>query len=702
MDRPVGSALRFVTIAAIGLLSLPGQSALPSPAATTEIAKDLEGRGPVIRFNVNLVQVDVVVTDRNGHHVAGLTPSEFEVFQNGKRKAITHFEYVPVARPATPATRPYAPHAQPTRDEVRRSILLYIDDVRISFLDFSLVREALLHFVDTQVNEGDICALHRTSGGPAQASEFTSDPRRLHNSIERMHWQHSPPISLDPGFLVRGLTLAIRAMAPLPGRKTIVLVNSGFYRELPVVQASRKDPFDFPDPRAPFELPPEEIWKITDRANRAGVVINTIDARGLSVSEPLADYWRDASEPGIINPTFWPKLWFRNMDALDLGKSLAFQTGGLFLHNQNDLERALTTIADDSEGYYLVGWNPGDEVFGRAFGQPKYFPIGIRVLRHGYRVRTRAGFFGTPYDLRPNAPVTVAEQMNEALFSPFARKEIDVQVSSSFQHNGVLGSYIESLVHVGKTGLTFDEAEKGCRTARLELLTMARPLVRGPHEPEIVESHMGTVEACDSTKALVSGSGFVFVLRSKVSKPGPYEVRVAVRNVARGQEAPSFARADKLIRRDGFKPLSLGSANVFVEVPDLQKDQLALSGIQLTKDSAVVTVDERPENEFLYRAAVDGDPAIRYFHPGDVLRCTLRRFGACDGCTGWMTIYRAGNVVDHEPLALTGDVIEGLYRLEASAAADHYMLQVTVSRAHNKNQKAAAVQWIDFAVEPLH
>ena len=596
MDRLIGSALQFVTIAAIALVPLRGQSAVPSPADTTEIARDLDGRGPVIHFDVNLVQVDVVVTDRSGHHVAGLAPSEFEVFQNGRRKAITHFEYVPMARlakPDTPDTRPYAPHAQPSREEVRRSFLIYIDDVRISFLDFTRVREALLRFVDTQVNEGDICALYRTSGGPAQASEFTSDPRRLRNSVERMHWQHSPPISLDPAFLVRGLTLAIHAMAPLPGRKTIVLVNSGFYQELPFVKPSRTDPFDFPDPRAPFGFRSEDIWKITDRANRAGVVINTIDARGLSVSEAMGDYWRDASEPRIYNPTSnnptsWPKLWFRDMQALDLGKSLAGETGGLFLHNRNDLERALTTIADDSEGYYLVGWNPGNEVFARAFGMPKYFPISIRVLGHGYRVRTRTGFFGTPYDLRPNAPVTVAGQMNEALFSPFARKEIDVQVSSSFQHNGVLGSYIESLVRVGKIGLTFDEAEKGCRTARLELLTVARPLERGPHEPEIVESHMGTAEACDSTEALVSGSGFVFVLRSKASKPGPYEVRVAVRNVAHGQEAPSFlARADKLVPRYDIKSLSLGAANVFVEVPNLQRDQLALYSGPRISDQAI-------------------------------------------------------------------------------------------------------------------
>jgi hypothetical protein len=120
------------------------------------------------------------------------------------------------------------------------------------------------------------------------------------------------------------------------------------------------------------------------------------------------------------------------------------------------------------------------------------------------------------------------------------------------------------------------------------------------------------------------------------------------------------------------------------------------------KDSVMPTVDEQPQQEFSYRAAVDGDPAIRYFHPGDVLRYTLRRFGSCDGCTGSMTIYRAGNVVDQEPLALTGDVIQGLYRLKASAAADHYILEVAVSRAHNKNPKPAAIQWIDFAVEPLN
>src|SRR3974377_1775833 len=49
---------------------------------------------PRLRVNVTLVQVDTVVTDREGHQVPGLTQDDFEIFEDGRPRKIRHFSYV--------------------------------------------------------------------------------------------------------------------------------------------------------------------------------------------------------------------------------------------------------------------------------------------------------------------------------------------------------------------------------------------------------------------------------------------------------------------------------------------------------------------------------------------------------------------------------------------------------------------------------
>src|SRR5581483_11088372 len=93
----------------------------------------------VVRINVNLVQVDAVVTDSKGHPVKGLTPDDFEVFQDGQPQKITNFSYVEegVKVPSISATRNNEPSVPPPpvplkKEQVRRSIVLVVDDLGLS------------------------------------------------------------------------------------------------------------------------------------------------------------------------------------------------------------------------------------------------------------------------------------------------------------------------------------------------------------------------------------------------------------------------------------------------------------------------------------------------------------------------------------------------------------------------------------------
>src|SRR5215831_14130839 len=48
----------------------------------------------IVRLGTTLVQIDAVVTDKNGKHVADLKPEDFEVLQDGKPQKITNFSYI--------------------------------------------------------------------------------------------------------------------------------------------------------------------------------------------------------------------------------------------------------------------------------------------------------------------------------------------------------------------------------------------------------------------------------------------------------------------------------------------------------------------------------------------------------------------------------------------------------------------------------
>jgi len=210
-----------VSILAATLLA--GTAGTQVPSADASVALDHP-----LHFDVNLVQVDAVVEDRSGHRPADLKAGDFEVRQDGRPQSITHFLFVPARSPATELGASPKGGGQLQRTELRRTFLLFVDDVRISFLDFSLMRKALLRFVNEQLQPGDLCALYRTSGGPGAARVFSADLEEIRDGVERMHWLHPRPNKVGPNAFLSEFQSAIRALGALPGRKSIVLVNSGF------------------------------------------------------------------------------------------------------------------------------------------------------------------------------------------------------------------------------------------------------------------------------------------------------------------------------------------------------------------------------------------------------------------------------------------------------------------------------------------
>ena len=113
---------------------------------------------------------------------------------------------------------------------------------------------------------------------------------------------------------------------------------------------------------------------------RASVRIYALDTRGLNRGSASSDI---IAARALRSRMSAPSLGDTNADAPN---SLAVDTGGYVIRNENDFGRAFTEIDRDTSSYYIVGFRTTRPPDG------KYHPIAVRVKRSGVAVRARKGY----------------------------------------------------------------------------------------------------------------------------------------------------------------------------------------------------------------------------------------------------------------------------------------------------------------------
>src|SRR4030095_7901624 len=334
--------------------------------------KSSSEKDDVVRISVTLVQVDAVVTDRQGMQVTGLKLSDFEIFQPGPREQIANFSYISTQpdSPATPKPEarsrlplPIGPPARLRPDQVRRTVALVVDDLGLSIESTVVVREALKKFIDQQMQPGDLVAIIRTGAGLGALQQFTADKRQLYAAIERVRWNvigrgavsAFAPLGAGPsggGFGAKfnelraeiysvgtlgALNYVISGLRELPGRKSVILFSDGFK----LFSGDPKGSGRYEGSQRVID----SLRRLTESANRASVVVYTIDARGLQALGPTAaDIFRgqsadvrSASELPPLDPpgseerfdTKQEARWQELSDTQQGLQYLAHKTGGL-------------------------------------------------------------------------------------------------------------------------------------------------------------------------------------------------------------------------------------------------------------------------------------------------------------------------------------------------------------------------------------
>ncbi|MET0622945.1 MAG: VWA domain-containing protein [Pyrinomonadaceae bacterium] len=727
MKRTLARALTLVLAAALLHAGAPAQTPSPSTPAQSpwptaqpptlqtppderDADADADDEDDVVRITSNLVQLDAVVTDKQGRQVTDLKADEFEVLVDGKPQALTHFSYVSnvgAARPATADAAPATP-APPTSlrpEQVRRTVAFVFNDLQMSWESVYYARRAIKKFVDEQMEPGDLVAIIPTSGGSGALQQFTSDKRLLGAAVKNLRWypQLGGGVSVfEPvdrlyersegerqfeslrgerfsvGTL-NALDAVVGALRELPGRKSLVLLSDG----IPV-----------PPPEEDHGRVLAGINRVVESANRASVIIYAVDSRGLQTLSLF-----DASQAGPIDPQRRMSMSMARSALLQdsqLGmKALAEETGGVAYVNSNDIGGGVRRALEDQRGYYLVGFRPEEGTFDPATGRFRFHKVSVKVRRAGLKVRTRGGFFGFEGKSVTPAPRprTRAQQIRAALVAPFPAGGVRLRLTPLLSRDTKQGAFIRSLLHVEGGDVSFDRQPDGTYRAVLDVVALTFG-VNGRPVGEVNVTHTLTVKPEDYEKTLRGGLVYDLVVPAK--KSGGYQLRVAVRDTASER---------------------VGSASQFVEVPDLKKDRLALSGIVMAlhraaaADNAAGATGATPNAD-----APDplGGSAVRRFRRGAAVDYGLHIFNAkLEGAGGasrmqtQVRLFRDGKPVftsqalpfAGRPQNAAGDLgAGGQLRLGRELVPGEYVLQLVVTDLLAKEKYRVATQWVDFEI----
>jgi len=709
----------------------------PPQPSSQEIQKP--GSDDVVRITTNLVQVDAVVTDKNGKIVTDLKPEEIKILEDGREQKITNFAYyatetVPESarQQKAAAVDKNAPVAPPTRlrpEDVRRTIAIVVDDLGLSFESTHFVQSALKKFVAEQMQPGDLVAIIRTGGGMGALQQFTSDKRQLYAAIERVKWSSmgrggvsafaplEPPTAGEAGpdidarneelnqfredmFSVGTLgaiSYVVKGLRELPGRKSILLVSDGFRIY------SRDDP-------TRNYLALERLRRLIDEAGRASVVIYTMNATGLQTLGLTA-----ADNPGSGDVE--KMLSNRRTAAFETQEGLSYlarETGGIAIKNNNDLSGGIRRVLEDQKGYYLIGYRPDNSTFDPKTGRRTFHKLSLKVTRSGkFNVRMRNGFYGVTDEDR-HAPLqrTLAQQMVSALASPFGSTGVHLRLTSLFSNDPKAGSILRSMLHVDARDLTFTSEANGKHKCIFDVLAMTFG-DNGVTVDQIGQTY--TMQLTEAIYRRVLREGLVYYLSVPIKKPGAYQLRISFRDTSTER---------------------VGSASQFVEVPDLKKNRLALSGLVVRGEnpverttaaaganpSAVVAGNQaaaNPDSATQDQDAADqrnpeASPAVRHFSRGLLMDYLFIIYNAhLDKTTNkaqlisQVRLFRDGKPVytgKESPLDFSGVVDPkrvvsgGSIRLGNDLVPGDYVLQVIVKDMLADEKHRTVTQWMDFEI----
>ena len=567
----------------------------------------------VLRVYTEIVQTDVMVFDKQGRFVDGLKSSDFELRIDGKPKPVEFFEKVTTGSineemqiaAARGSARTKASNATGAAPLDRgRPIFFYVDDLHMDLAAWQMTQKLIKRFIDNEMGQNDEAAIASASGQIGFLQQLTDNKTVLRMALERLKVRPysvrdyerptmteyqallvanydrdltdfftSATMRLNPGMtrdmaesmvntraralaqqtgMVASITLIgleglIKSANALPGRKLIFFISGGFFLD------DRNS-----DSR-------NRLQRITSAAARSGVVIYSMDARGLVATLGDISTQAEFDVSGTLQRANSSEL-HASQDSL---YALAADTGGKAVFNTNSLEPGLGRALKETSSYYLLAWKPD-----RESQQSKFRRIEVKIVgRPDLTVQVRRGFFDREPDIAKTAKSEKSSndkkagevakspeaEVRKEIAAPYPNRDIPVSLSLTYLNNAPKGARLSTVLQVANEFLSFVPANEKYTA----VVTVVGSVFDDKGNIGAGFSNRLTIQA-PSVEAIKDGHDLAYGYPVDV-KPGLYQVRVGVRDETTGRS---------------------GTAHGWIEIPDLSPGQLALSSLLLGSRTA--------------------------------------------------------------------------------------------------------------------
>jgi VWFA-related protein len=430
--------VRFRIFTSLALAMAGAALGIAQTAGTPPPPQEQQPRPP-FRAEANFVRVDAYPT-RNGQPVLDLTADDFEVFEDGKAQSVQSFERVIISPAGPEALRSEPNTIEASRQLVanprNRVFVLFLDTKHVSVSGGWHAREPIIRMIDRVLGPDDLVGIMTPRMAASdlvlarKTAVIADGLRNIWPWGERFTYQPDEreaayevcfPDRAQAGLVAEMVARkrereTLDAMKELvyylrdlrEERKAIVTVSEGWLLYRPNTNVTRlhgNEPIPGPDPIAVgpdgrlgmrdrnnigfnrqtcdadrmylAQIDNEQYFRdIMGEANRGNATFYTVDPRGLPVFDTPID-----QKVGI--PQDFAMLRAR----LDSLRTLADNTDGIAVLNNNDLDLGLKRISNDLSSYYLLGYYSNNSSL-----DGRYHTIKVRVKRPGVDVRARKGY----------------------------------------------------------------------------------------------------------------------------------------------------------------------------------------------------------------------------------------------------------------------------------------------------------------------
>jgi len=423
---------------------------LIAPTLPAQNTPSQQGRsGYTFRSSSELVLVNVVVRDKDGTPVRGLTRDDFAVLEDSKPQTLASFDYqdIPTGIAAASGAGPSqavvmgvkpkageeapAPAKETLRD--RRLIVLFFDLTGMEPDEVDRTATAALKFVDEQMSPADLVGLVSLSTNMKVDQDFTTDKEVLKKALSRY------TLSAGAGYAagatgdaedtaddansytadeteynvfntdrkLEALSSLAQSLSKIEQKKSIIYFSNGVQQTGNENQA--------------------ELRTAVNEAIKANVAIYSVDMRGLQALPPGGEA-RNASMrgTGMYSGASQRNALDRNFASQETLQTLAGDTGGKAFLDSNDFGKVFRAVQNDTSQYYLLGYHSANPA-----RDGRYRRIAVKLKNPSYKLEYRSGYYA-PRDFLHSTHDDREQQLLAELAADFSATDLNMYLGAAY------------------------------------------------------------------------------------------------------------------------------------------------------------------------------------------------------------------------------------------------------------------------------